>query len=399
MSKPAVLYISYDGMLEPLGQSQVIAYLERLADTARFHIVSFEKPADLADTTRRLATARRLERAGIAWHPLKYHKRPTLPATLYDIALGTAVGLWLMLRYRLRIVHARSYLPALIGLWIKRLTGARLVFDMRGFWADERRDSGAWNASGTLYRSVKRIERSLLRAADHIVTLTCAAKAELESFPISRPVPISVIPTCADLDKFALRTRRPDVFTLGYLGTVGMNRLFPEVLACFRILREARPDARLLVVNRGEHEQVRAAVHEAGIPDDAIELVTAHHDEVPALIGRMSAGTALNRPSYAEIARAPTKLAEYLACGVPCLCNAGIGDLEAILQGETAGVILREFTEAERRRAIARLLELDADPLTTETCRKLARDRFSLEAGTRIYRAIYQDLIARTGNC
>ena len=44
--RDGLLYISYDGMLEPLGQSQVIAYLERLTDLARIHIVSFEKPAD-----------------------------------------------------------------------------------------------------------------------------------------------------------------------------------------------------------------------------------------------------------------------------------------------------------------------------------------------------------------
>ena len=35
---PRVLYISYDGMLEPLGQSQVLQYLRRLAHLL-FHIV------------------------------------------------------------------------------------------------------------------------------------------------------------------------------------------------------------------------------------------------------------------------------------------------------------------------------------------------------------------------
>ena len=39
-----VLYISYDGMLEPLGQSQVVlAYLEKLPPGRRIHLISFEK--------------------------------------------------------------------------------------------------------------------------------------------------------------------------------------------------------------------------------------------------------------------------------------------------------------------------------------------------------------------
>ena len=46
---PGVLYISYDGMLEPLGQSQVLAYLERLAPGRRIHLISFEKPGDWAN--------------------------------------------------------------------------------------------------------------------------------------------------------------------------------------------------------------------------------------------------------------------------------------------------------------------------------------------------------------
>jgi hypothetical protein len=34
-----VLYISYDGMLEPLGQSQVLAYLKRIAHGRRIHLL------------------------------------------------------------------------------------------------------------------------------------------------------------------------------------------------------------------------------------------------------------------------------------------------------------------------------------------------------------------------
>ena len=42
-----VLYISYDGMLEPLGKSQVLGYLKLLAKNRRIVLVSFEKPSDL----------------------------------------------------------------------------------------------------------------------------------------------------------------------------------------------------------------------------------------------------------------------------------------------------------------------------------------------------------------
>ena len=145
-----ILYISYDGMLEALGQSQVLAYLKRLAVGRRIHLISFEKGGDWGGTAERKRILRDIDEAGIVWHPLRYHKRPAALATAWDIFCGTVLGFWLVLRYRLRIVHARSYVPSVMALVLKRLTGVKYIFDMRGFWADERKDSGAWNINNVL---------------------------------------------------------------------------------------------------------------------------------------------------------------------------------------------------------------------------------------------------------
>ncbi len=402
-SKSGVLYISYDGMLEPLGQSQVITYLERLTQEADIHILSFEKPADFAQDDKVQALRARLDAAGIRWHPLTYHKTPTLPATLFDITQGTLMALWLTLRHRVALVHARSYVPALIGWVVKLLTGAALLFDMRGFWADERTDGGIWPAGGRTYRTVKRLERTLLCGADHVVTLTHASKAVIEDFPYlkGRPhAPVSVIPTCADLDRFTPGENaggKPDKagpFTLGYLGSIGTWYMFDEVLGLFALLRERLPDARLLVVNRNEQDLVRRLAADAGIPAAALEITSADHAEVPAAVRRMSAGAAIIRPVYSKIASAPTKLAEYLGCGVPCLGNIGVGDMETILEGEGAGVALRAFTPEERVRAVDRLIAMAANPATAGHCRAVALRHFSAEQGAAKYRAIYQSLLS-----
>ena len=395
MRRTSVLYISYDGMLEPLGQSQVITYLERLSGHYAIQLVSFEKPADRDDAAKVAGVATRLQRAGIAWHPLTYHKIPTLPATLFDIAQGLALALWLAARHDVRIVHARSYIPALIGWVVKLLTGAKLLFDMRGLWADERTDGGIWPVGGGIYRAVKRLERTLLGGADHIVTLTHASKAVIAAFAYRIDAPIAVIPTCADLDRFTPGGGPPpQPFTLGYLGSIGTWYLFDEVLACFAVLRARRPDARLLVVNRNEQPLVRRMVAEAGLPDDCLELTAADHAEVPAQIRRMSAGAAIIRPVFSKIASAPTKLAEYLGCGVPCLGNVGVGDMELMLEGEGAGVALREFTPAERTRAVDRLLAMADDPAAPARCRSVALKHFSVAEGAEAYRAIYRELAA-----
>ena len=59
-----LLYLAYDGMLEPLGQSQVLAYLERLAAERPIHLLSFEKAEDWRDVASRQALSARIDAAG-----------------------------------------------------------------------------------------------------------------------------------------------------------------------------------------------------------------------------------------------------------------------------------------------------------------------------------------------
>jgi len=146
----SVLYISYDGLLEPLGQSQVLAYLKCLAQERTIHLISFEKSDDWSRIVERQSLADDIAGAGIIWHPLRYHKKPTAFATLWDIACGLALGLWLVCRYQITIVHARSYVASVMALALKYITKVKYIFDMRGFWADERVDGGLWPKGGRL---------------------------------------------------------------------------------------------------------------------------------------------------------------------------------------------------------------------------------------------------------
>ena len=117
----SVLYISYDGMLEPLGKSQVLAYLKHLVADRPIHLISFEKAGDWANVAERERIARDISGAGIVWHPLHYHKVPSVLATAFDIMQCIIVGVWLCVRYKIKIIHARSYVSSIIALTLKKL--------------------------------------------------------------------------------------------------------------------------------------------------------------------------------------------------------------------------------------------------------------------------------------
>ena len=391
-----VLYVSYDGMLEPLGQSQVLGYQERLAANASLHLLSFEKPEDWENESARSAIAQRIKAAGIHWHPRRYHKRPSALATAYDILVGIVTGLWLVLRHGIGIVHARSYVAAVIALVLKRFTGVRFIFDMRGFWADERVDGGLWPRDGRLFRVAKWFERRFLLAADHVVSLTHAAVREMEQFPYLKDAmpPVSVIPTCADLSRFRILEKpgSDHGFVLGYVGSAGTWYQFDAVVACFNALLQQRPQARFLIINRNEHDYIRAQLTAGGVPLDLVEIRAASHAEVPMQIARMDAGVFFIKPLFSKQASAPTKLGEFLGCGIPCLANQGVGDMAEILENEGVGVALVRFDVPVMNDAIVRLLQFTQATGIRARCRDTALQLFSLEVGVNSYRDIYQKL-------
>jgi glycosyltransferase involved in cell wall biosynthesis len=305
------------------------------------------------------------------------------------------VAISIALRHKVKIVHVRSYVPAVMALAACRSANAKLLFDIRGFWVDERVDGGLWPEDGSLYRSAKHVEKILFQSADHIVTLTHASARKIRSFPYfaGRAPPISVIPTCANLNRFNIGIRKSnETFVLGYLGSIGSWYLFDEIINCFKMLRNIQPRARMLIVNTSEHSLIHSSVARADIDPSLIDIQAADHTDVPPLVRRMSVGAALIKPAYSKLASAPTKLAEYLGCGVPCLGNAGVGDMVEILEGERVGVALNDFSEREVADGMKRLVLLAGDPETSRRCRETAIRLFSLETGATKYRQIYQQL-------
>jgi glycosyltransferase involved in cell wall biosynthesis len=386
-----ILYITYDGLLEPLGQSQVFQYLKKLAEHHEITLVSYEKAPDWA---KRKALEKSVKEVGIRWVSLRYHKRPSALATAYDLLVGLFVCSYLSIRYRIQIVHARSYVPSVIALALKRIFNKRFIFDMRGFWADEKVDAGHWRTHSRIYRVAKWFEKQFLTHADVVVSLTHAGVSAMQQFPYlkNRLPQFEVISTCTNLELF-----RPSVenskhsFTIGYVGTTGNWYLFDPVMACFKILLKIRPNTRFLIINRGEHEYIQERLSAYGIGQ--VEIRTAEYSEVPKFISQMDATIFFIKPVFSKQASAPTKLGEFLACGVPCLANAGVGDMEKILADEGVGIVVHEFSAHELEQAVHHLLNLVDDPETKKRCVAVAHRYFSLDDGVQSYNKIYQSLV------
>lgn len=403
-----VLYISYDGLLEPIGQSQILRYLEGLSrQGVAFALLSFEKPGDMAPGSGAIEETRmRLAAAGIHWYPRRYHKRPALLSTLYDVACGTVWALRLARRYRAQLLHVRSYVPAVMALPVRWLLGCRLLFDIRGFWVDERVEGGLWR-KGVVYRTAKQIERLLYRNADAIVSLTEAGKLAIQGFSgvSRRGVPIAVVPTCVDTDRFA--PGKPDlrlierlgyegkmVFT--YVGSVGTWYAMDELLDFFAIVLQEIPMAAFLLIVRRPLEALRGSLERRGLCAATAIISSVPSGEIPNWLSISHIGVAFYRRGISNIARFPTKIGEYLASGLPVVVSGGVGDCDRILEGERIGVSVREFSEPEYRRAASALRELLQDGALTDRCRRVALRHLSVAEGVKRYHSLYRHLMSRS---
>ena len=410
-----VLYISYNGMLQPLGQSQVIPYLKRLAAAGYdFTLLSFEREDAFSDAGRQLCARLKeeLARVNIDWHWLKYHQWPSLPATAYDVWAGVRFGRRLARSRSFELVHARSHIPATMALRLKKNTNAKMIFDIRGLLADEYVDAGHWRKGSTAYRITKKAETEAMHHADGVVTLTERIWPIIREWNglRGRAVSHEVIPCCADLERFSFSdearvARRQmleveDRFVVVYSGSIDGWYLTEEMADFFATLRREKSNALLLWLTQSKHERIKELMKSRGIEDRDFRIVSSSPQEVPAYLAAGDAGLAFIKPCFSKLASSPTKYAEYLGCGLPLIINAGVGDSDALVTEHRAGVLISDFTEDCYRKAIKDLTPLlDQPEDTRRRMRRIAGQLFDLdEVGVAAYVRLYHRVLGESSS-
>ncbi len=258
MSK-TVLYLSYDGMTDPLGQSQVLPYLKGLSKAGySIHLVSFEKPDRFKKYRKHIAEI--CKSANIHWHPQDYAAEGGLKNTLKQVRKMKKVAFYLHEKHQFDHTHCRSYISALVGLKLKRKKNVKFIFDMRGFWADERVEGEIWSLANPIFNKIynffKRKEKQFFSEADYTISLTENGKNEIESWSFfkNNPPKIKVIPCCVDLELFnttKLKIENQEnarneleivegTYILGYVGSIGTWYMLSEMLDYFKVLKEKK---------------------------------------------------------------------------------------------------------------------------------------------------------------
>jgi len=404
-----VLYISYDGLTDPLGQSQILPYIVGLSKLGySFTIVSCEKPERF--DKGKLAIEEICRGNNIAWKPLLYHKKPPVLSTLKDILQIRKLALQLHKEKSFSIVHCRSYISSIVGLELKRKQGVKFVFDMRGFFADERVDGNVWNLSNPVYKLIydyfKSKEKAYAQFSDAIVSLTEAGKEVMEQWPTMKyKDKITVIPCSVDMDLFnpknldqhklnKIKQELNSPMVVGYYGSIGTWYMMSEMLDQFKSIQKKYSEAKFLIVSNDEvGVEFDTLLSKKAIDKDSIYITSCSRNEMPYYIVVTDIPLFFIKPCFSKLASSPTKHGEIMSMGKPLITNSGVGDMDRIVHSTHSGYSIQTFTPKaydEATDQIESLKKLDPD-----TIRKSGEMIYSLESAVKKYAGIYDKILGK----
>ena len=415
MKKKRILYLNYTSILtQGILLSQVVIPLKKLASEGyRITLVSGERKQDLQKRRQREALHSELEEAGVE---LVFFRK-TLPpylrvgidqtgssfsrmvCFLYDQVRFFLLTGWLIVSRGCRIIHARSYVPGITGLFYRTFFGVRLIFDPRGILPEELQLARGWSERDLRYRFWKWMERILLRRSDAIFALSRPFRAHLEN--IAHRKDIRITPCCIDPARFAFdQKRRTSMrnrlgfgkrFVLVYsIGCFVPYQVLEQALEVFAVLREERPDAHFLILTP-EPEKMRRYAIEYGLDLTETTLVRVPFSRVPDYLMGSDAGLLVRHSSVVSKVASPVKFPEYLGCGLPVLAFKGIGDTEYIIERYSVGECIEPEDKESWRLGIRRLLSRvqGYGEGLREQCHSIADKFYSWDPYLPLYRAVY----------
>jgi glycosyltransferase involved in cell wall biosynthesis len=296
----------------------------------------------------------------------------------------------------------------MMGALAKRITGSRLLFDIRGFLPEEYTDAGIWPEGGYLFRIMKRVERYLFSTSDAFVVLTNRAREILfpqrtEQDELGRP--IEVIPCCVDearfraVEEISREEARHELNVEGrrvlvYVGSFGGWYMTEEMTKFMAQAHQQDPATYSMILTQSPPEEVIEKLRGLGLDDKNFFVGKVQPEDVPRYLRAADVAISFIKPCYSKLSSSPTKIAEYLASGLPVICNTGVGDLDELIETDRVGVVLSAFDREAYDRALREVEALREDQGLAERCRASALRRYSLnDVGGERYRRLYRRLM------
>jgi len=395
-----IAYFSRDGLLEPLGQSQVLSYLRNLSKFYDITLVTFEKKNDLKDFSKLSNQKLECEELSIKWRIFKFKYGPKYIRHVIDIFKFTYIGFRLKFK-GVQLIHCRSYIPAISALILKKLCKIDFIFDMRALWPDELVSAKSIKENSFAHKLLIFLEGLLIKNAGKVVSLTTKAKGYLVSKLDHKDLEkkISVIPTCVDLDKFNFDNShfhfKEEFVVMSFGSFLNGWFLIDRLIDFFCYVSNQKLDAKFRLITRDDKKILEDLFLRANFDISRLEILSASPNEIYKNISDSAICVMFYANVKGKWGSCPTRFGESLASGIPIIANnGGIGDTANYIQESEAGYLLDSFSETSFSKGFNHMQKLFNSESSFKFCKEIAYKEFSLPLANDRYLKIYQELIS-----
>jgi glycosyltransferase involved in cell wall biosynthesis len=390
------LYFTYDGLLDPLGQSQIFPYISAISAAGHsLTIVSYEKVERSQEQIHLMES--KLQNIGVSWVHLEFQLGKFW--AIKRLLSGMLLIRKLCSHVQPDFIHLRGFVPAVIF----QLSRSRVphLYDFRGFALGEWVDMGKINPASLLYRILNRLDKKAVKSASGLVVLEQSAKRLLKETYDVPNIPFKVIRTCTDVKRYRERensgNKENNTLRFVFLGGARFPYQPDLALRLIQNLIKHGLDCSIDFINERDRIFIEKAIDLINISKDRIKILTYEHSEIPDALATYDCGIVMVESSHWRRVCSPTKMGEYLAAGIPVISLEGIDAIDELSERTTcvATVSHEDLLGHFKKTKVDQLLSFIQRIGVAQQCQILALDEFDLELAGKLYVELYSEMEVR----
>ncbi len=392
-----ILFIVDGSITNPILQSQGLPFLYNLNSLSfSVNVLSFENPKWSGGKISEIEKIKSHFDDRIHFYPLEISKKGLLPSWFYTSSIGVKTAKILVKKNDVKLLHARSFLPAFISIIIKIffIPSIKVLYDCRGVFIDEQIVKGKIRRNSLKEIILRLFEKVIIHKSSFIVLVSEQFKLYYAKLYGKKILKKTLVINNKTLNRgiskeHFLNFRSKNKIIGVYSGSAADWQNINQLFELFKFCVDSFSDIlfKIITYNKKEFSELLSKYPEL---KDKVELNFKDPDEVFDTLKMCNFGILLRDNNLINNVASPLKFAEYLAAGLPVLISEGVGDTEKIIKNNKIGAVIYDN---DYKTAISEIKNLLFDEKVIDRCLMIASKEFDIRDSFLQYENIYNKIL------